>query len=196
MIVFVRHGETVANREGRFLGRADPPLTRRGEQQMHALAAALAAEDVAAVLTSPLARAQVTARAIGDVHGLEPQADDRLLELDYGDWDGKAFDAVPADAMARWRDDVAFVPPGGESLQAVADRMRRFCCDWLGEGVVVAVSHVSPIKAAVAWALRVGSDVTWRMRLDLASITRIAGSPSAPVLLSFNETAHLAAATT
>jgi probable phosphoglycerate mutase len=57
---------------------------------------------------------------------------------------------------------------------------------------VVAVSHVSPIKVAVCWALDVDETATWRMFLGLASITRIGcGRGDVPQLLSFNETAHL-----
>jgi broad specificity phosphatase PhoE len=53
------------------------------------------------------------------------------------------------------------------------------------------VSHVSPIKAAVAWALGVGDEITWRMWVAPASITRIGCSGPAPSLRSFNELAHL-----
>ena len=56
---------------------------------------------------------------------------------------------------------------------------------------VVVVSHVSPIKAAVAWALGVGDEITWRMWVAPASITRIGWSGPAPSLRSFNELAHL-----
>ena len=52
-------------------------------------------------------------------------------------------------------------------------------------GPVVAVSHVSPIKAAVTWALDASPELAWRMRLDVASLTRVGRGP---VLLSFNET--------
>jgi broad specificity phosphatase PhoE len=55
------------------------------------------------------------------------------------------------------------------------------------------VSHVSPIKAAVAWALGAGAGVSWRLSLGVASITRVrTGGAGGPALVSFNETAHLA----
>ena len=59
------------------------------------------------------------------------------------------------------------------------------------EGDVIVVSHVSPIKAAVAWALGVDQRVSWRMFVALASITRIDLTARGPVLRSFNETAHV-----
>jgi broad specificity phosphatase PhoE len=81
-----------------------------------------------------------------------------------------------------------FAPPAGESLRDVTERAGSFCASRLDTRVIVAVSHVSPIKGAVTWALGVSPELAWRMRLDVASITRIAEGPS---LLSFNETAHL-----
>ena len=51
---------------------------------------------------------------------------------------------------------------------------------------------MSPIKAAVAWALGVSDDISWRMHLNVAAITRIAIGPRGPSLTTFNETAHLA----
>ena len=72
----------------------------------------------------------------------------------------------------------------------------RAACDDLApvaiEGHVVVVTHVSPIKAAVAWALDAGDELAWRMYVGLASITRIGVSERGPLLRSFNEVAHLA----
>ncbi|MEX0666613.1 MAG: histidine phosphatase family protein [Acidimicrobiia bacterium] len=189
MIAFVRHGETATNRAGRLLGRADPPLTETGRAQASALGTGFAAgSPPIAVLTSPLRRAVETATAIAEPFGLEIEHDERLIEIDYGEWDERGFDDVPADEMRRWRADPSFAPPGGESLTSVLARAGT-CAEALleraGDGLVVAVSHVSPIKAAVAWALGVGPEIAWRMRLDLASITRIGPGPS---ILSFNET--------
>jgi len=188
VIALVRHGETATNRDGRLLGRADPVLTDAGAAQAAALGAHFEqATPPVAVVSSPLMRARQTAAAIAAPFGLEVEVDDRLVEIDYGEWDEKGFADVPADEMRRWRADPAFVPPGGESLVVVHARVQQ-CADELltraGDELVVAVSHVSPIKAVVAWALGVGPEIAWRMRLDLASITRVDRGPS---LLSFNE---------
>jgi probable phosphoglycerate mutase len=191
VIAFVRHGETATNRAGRLLGRADPPLTEAGRAQAAALGAALAAGTrPLAVVSSPLQRALETAAAIAAPIGLEVERDERLIEIDYGEWDERGFEDVPAEDMRRWRADPAFVPPGGESLAMVQERVSECAADLLarsGDGLVIAVSHVSPIKGAVAWALGVGPEISWRMRLDLASVTRITRGPS---LLTFNEVAR------
>ncbi len=189
MIAFVRHGETASNRAGLLLGRADPPLTEKGRAQANAVAAALASGLAPlAVVTSPLLRAVETATAIASQFGLDIERDERLIELDYGEWDERGFGDVPADELRAWRADPTFVPPGGESLVSVQERVAECAAEILeraGNGLVVAVSHVSPIKAAVAWALGAGPAISWRMRLDLGSITRV---DTGPTLLTFNET--------
>lgn len=191
MIVFVRHGETAANRERLALGRADPSLTERGRAQAEAVAGRLAGSNPAVVLTSPLLRARETADAIAAASGALVRIDARLVELDYGEWDGLRFSEMPPDALARWRTDPTFAPPGGESLQAVSERVDAFCSEHADGPTVVAVSHVSPIKAGVAWALGASEEIAWRMFLDLASITRITAAEGRPSLLGFNDTSHL-----
>jgi probable phosphoglycerate mutase len=187
VIVFVRHGETPPNREGLLLGRADPPLTDRGRAQAKDLAHVVAAGGAARVLTSPLRRARDTAAPIAAKCGVSAEVDERLVEIDYGDWEGQPFASLDPEFVGRWRRDPDLAPPGGESLVTVGMRVAEFCEEWLREasaGVIVAVSHVSPIKAAVTWTLGVSPELAWRMRLDVGSLTRIGRGP---VLLSFNE---------
>ena len=193
MISFVRHGETAHNRDGRLQGRADLELSARGIDQVARLAKRFPAGSLTAVFTSPLRRARQTADAIAACCGAPVEVDERLIELDYGDWDGRALAEIPADAWSVWRADPNFAPPGGESLVAVTARVAGFCGDRLGgEGAIAAVSHVSPIKAAVAWALAVDERATWRMQLGLATISTIGARPDGSgYLLSYNDGAHL-----
>jgi len=193
VLVLVRHGQTTLNAEGRLAGRLDVPLTAVGTAQAHA--AARAVETLGApsrVISSPLRRARETASAFG----LPVEVDERWIELDYGCYDGVALQDVPAEVWGRWRTDPAYAPPGGESLAALGRRVRA-ACDALSadrprtEGPVVVVSHVSPIKAAVAWALDVGDAVSWRLFVAPGSITRIALAERGPSLHAFNDTAHL-----
>ena len=126
--------------------------------------------------------------------GCSLHVDDRFIELDYGDWDGRPLADVPAEAWQQWRTDPGFRPPGGETLAEVAARVAEGLATWVPRvhgGTLVVVSHVSPIKAAVVWALGVGDDTTWRMRLDNASLCRLDVSGGHASLRSFNETAYL-----
>ncbi len=187
-LIVVRHGRTEANAARRLLGHLDLPLDELGRAQAAALVEAVGPVD--RVVTSPLLRTRQTAA------GFEAplSVDERLIELDYGEYDGWALSDVPSSMWKRWREDPGFAPPGGESLAALRSRVEQA----LGElaelakaEMVVVVSHVSPIKAAVTWALGVGDEVVWRLFVSPASITRIAVSDAGPVLTSFNEVAHL-----
>lgn len=193
MLVLVRHGETLDNRAGRLLGRSDPPLTSLGRVQARAVAAVLEPERPVAVYTSPLGRAVQTATMIGAACGAEVVVDPRLIEIDYGAWESRPLQEVPRDAAAVASDPSATFPEG-ESLVDVGQRVVPLFEELLGrDELVVAVTHVTPVKAAVAWALGVGDEIAWRMHSSLASITRLGQGRGRPYLLSFNETSHLRA---
>jgi broad specificity phosphatase PhoE len=128
VIVVVRHGRTTANARGLLLGRADPPLDDVGRAQAAAMARVVAGGDVQLVISSPLVRAVETAEIIRDGVGMAAVAvDERWIELDYGDFDGRPFADVPAESWATWRGDVRWTPPGGESIAALGERVRSAC---------------------------------------------------------------------
>jgi broad specificity phosphatase PhoE len=188
VIAFARHGQTELNRGGRLQGRLDAPLSELGLRQADALGRGFATEPVVRVCSSPLRRACDTAAAIAHSHGLDVDVDERLIELDYGEWDGLALGDVPSADWEAWRDDPEFAPPGGERLVDVSARVAAFCAGVGDPGLVIAVSHVSPIKAAVCNALRVDERATFRMQLDVASVTRIGLRPDGKTYLStFND---------
>jgi len=183
MLLLVRHGETPPNRRGLLLGRADPSLTDLGHEQARRLAAALPAPDL--VVSSPLRRALDTASEFGR----PVQVDERWIELDYGELDGQRTSAVAAGVWARWRADASFAPPGGESLEALAIRVSDACAALAAEAAdttVVVVTHVSPIKAAIAWALDVPVEISWRMYVEDAGVSRIDIEPQGPIVRWFN----------
>lgn len=202
-VVLVRHGRTAVNAQARLSGRHEAQLDELGRAQAVAAGRAAAAmvNDPQAgpvvVVSSPLQRCSQSAQGVLDALG--PAAgglhvDDRFVEMDYGEWDGRPLAEVPADAWRRWRRDPDFAPPGGETLAAVRTRVADGLQDWArraGGGTVVVVSHVSPIKAAVCWALGVGDEAAWRMRLDNASVTHLEVVDGRGSLHAFNLTAHL-----
>jgi broad specificity phosphatase PhoE len=189
LLILVRHGRTAANAQGLLLGRRlDPELDETGVTQATALARLLGEPD--RVVTSPLRRAVETAGALGR----PVEVDERWIELDYGTLDGTPLRDVPASTWSRWRADPGFTPEGGESLVDLGARVRAACDELAEEAAgadVVVVTHVSPLKAAVAWALGVGEAVAWRMFVAPASVTRIAVGERGPSLHAYNDTAHL-----
>jgi probable phosphoglycerate mutase len=192
VLILVRHGESTGNAEGLLLGRMDAPLTERGRIQARALGPALA--DVTRVISSPLTRARDTAEALAT--GLPIEIDDRWIEVDYGEFDGRPLGDVPDEVWRRWRTDPSYRPPGGETLDETGARVGAACAELFategegarGPGAVVVVSHVSPIKAATCWALGLGVEGAWRLYLATASMTRITWGADGPVLSRFNET--------
>ncbi|MFN0028775.1 MAG: histidine phosphatase family protein [Acidimicrobiales bacterium] len=189
MLILVRHGRTVANATGLLQGRIDNPLDPVGSQQARAIAATLSPLVSPRVLSSPLQRARQTAAALG----VAVEIDERFIELDYGTLDGVPVRDVGAEVWARWRADPGFVPAGGESLADLQARVEGACAELAAEAAerdVVVFSHVSPIKAVVAWALGVGPETSWRMTLGQATITRVR-TGGVPALVSFNEDTHL-----
>lgn len=187
MLIVVRHGRTVLNKQGRLQGRIDAELDEVGVEQARRIAAAVG--PVERVVSSPLLRAQQTASEFG----VEPEIDDRWIELDYGDFDGQTFADLPEGTWESWQSNLDFRPPGGETLRELGSRVRAAADDLMADAAqrnVVVATHVSPIKASLAWALGVGDEVTWRMFVAQASISRYAvrGVPS---LHGFNDTGHL-----
>jgi broad specificity phosphatase PhoE len=175
-------------------GRSDPPLTEVGRRQAAALAAALPRPT--RLLSSPLARARETAAVLATDVGVEIDA--RWTEMDYGALDGQPMTALDGDGWRAWQSDPEHVPAGGESLAAVRTRVAGACAELVEEaarGEVVVVSHVSPIKAAISWALGVGIEIAWRMYLVDAAVCRIDTSGAVPVLLAVNDEGPLHAGT-
>jgi probable phosphoglycerate mutase len=191
MIVLIRHGQTTTNAEGLLVGRSDPHLTALGERQAQALVPYLGG--VEEVWVSPLARARETAAlALPD---FEVAVAESFIEVDYGDLDGQPVSAITPDEWHGFEHghDVAF--GGGESLASVDARVHAQLQSLLEdpESLVhsshrhlAIVSHVSPIKSAVVWALGVSASTAWRTRLENGSITTIGVRRSTPQLVRFN----------
>lgn len=187
----VRHGRTEANAEGLLLGRADPDLDEVGREQVARIAEAIGPVD--RVVSSPLTRCRKTAEAIAGTGG-QVEVDERLVELDYGEFDLRPLSEVPAETWAAWRADVGFRPPGGETLSELGERVFAVLDELAPsavEGHVAVVTHVSPIKAALAWALGTGMEISWRSFVAQASISQLAVTDRGPSLRLFNDESHL-----
>jgi probable phosphoglycerate mutase len=190
VLIIVRHGQTEVNARGLLLGRTDPPLDATGRKQASAVAAELAPlSKKARVISSPLRRTRETAAIIAREGHVE--IDERWIEMDYGVFEGRPVLDITMEEWDRWRSDPDFAPEGGETLRCLGERVTEACDELLAAGIdddVIVVTHVSPVKAAVVWALDVGDEVTWRTYVAPGSITRINKRRHGPVLVAFNET--------
>ncbi|HEY8093222.1 MAG TPA: MSMEG_4193 family putative phosphomutase [Acidimicrobiales bacterium] len=194
LVLLVRHGQTPTT--GRHLpGRAPGLHLSEDGQRQAELAAKRIAElkTVDAVYASPLERTRETAAPIAAARGLKVRIDRGLLECDFGQWTGGEL----KDLMKRpeWsqvqRYPSGFRFPGGESFAEMQTRMAT-CIARLRAahpgGVVVAVSHADPIKAAVTQAVGAHLDLFQRTVISTCSITAIAYGDGGPVVLTVNST--------
>jgi probable phosphoglycerate mutase len=196
-LVLVRHGATAHSAAMRFSGRNALPLDEGGRAQ----AAALAARDfgaVDAIVSSPLLRTAQTAEAIAGPLQLPVETVDDLIETDFGTWEGLTFAEARAEGAAQldaWLASPDTAPPGGESFATVGRRVRRgrdaVLAAHPGETVVV-VSHVTPIKTLLRFALDAPPSAMFRLHLDTASVSIVdyyADGNSSVRLV--NDTSHL-----
>jgi alpha-ribazole phosphatase len=151
-IALVRH-PAVANGAGRCYGRLDLPLA--DPAGIAPMLAALAPMRGATIHTSPLARCRLVAEALAaDWSQPQPTTDPRLLEMDFGAWEGLAWDDIPRPDLDRWAADLlGFAAPGGEPGATLVARVTAFwhsLMEWPGAHVVV--THGGPLKVLMSLA--------------------------------------------
>ena len=154
-LLVIRHAATGWNADKRIQGRADIPLGETGRAQARA-ARLPRGWDAARCLSSPLSRALDTARLLG----LDPHLEPRLIEMDWGEWEGRRLAEVRAElgsAMAENEErGLDFRPPGGESPREVQIRLRSLLAEIAGPTIFV--THKGVLRAL--YALATG----WNMR--------------------------------
>jgi glucosyl-3-phosphoglycerate phosphatase len=127
-LILLRHGQTDFNVAGRMQGHLESVLTPIGRAQAAAAAPVVAALAPDRLISSDLSRAADTAELVGAVCGLPVKLDARLRETHLGQWQGMSVDEIEAEypgAIATWRSDAAWAPPGGgESRIQVVERSR------------------------------------------------------------------------
>lgn len=180
MTVFhlVRHAEH--GLLGRVLTGRMPgvPLNERGREQAARLARHFAGRAVAAVVSSPMQRAQETAAPIAAALGLEVATDAGLDEIDFGDWTGMTFEALQgAPGWQVWNQFRGTAPtPGGETMLEVLGRALRSLARWrevVPDGEVVLVSHGDVLKAALAHSLGAPLDLMQRIEVGPGSCSAL-----------------------
>ena len=150
-VVLVRHPAPLIA-SGICYGRLDISLSPDGVVAVEVIAARLAEFTADIVWSSPARRCTMLADAIAGARGLPRRNDARLLELDFGEWEGLPWDNVPRNALDIWAaDPLAFAPPGGESGADLIARVASFHADIVARSRdCVVVSHGGPLKLLTA----------------------------------------------
>jgi broad specificity phosphatase PhoE len=139
-LVLCRHAATNPNLSLRFLSTTDEPLGERGRQQCEELRDALATFRFERCLVSPMQRCLQTRELV--VSTVPFEIEPALCEVDFGEWEGQTLDEVEAELVAqRKRDPVRFRPPGGESIEEAAARMRPLASRLKGVRDMLVIGH-------------------------------------------------------
>jgi probable phosphoglycerate mutase len=205
-LLLVRHGVTDWNRQGRFQGYQDPPLSADGLHEARLLAQRLAAasdERPTRIVTSPLLRASQTAAAIASALGtdaMEVEDDERLMELGQGEWEGRThaeLEVNDAERYVAWRhSSPRRPPPGGESLEDATDRIASALDDVLEDADIGAwptclVAHGGSLRIAARRLLGIDLRKAWHVELDNASLSVLDWDVDGWRLVSWNDVTHL-----
>lgn len=174
LVHLLRHGATEA--EGRLIGRTDAQPLAAGVAACIARGAGLAVD---AVQSSDLARARVPAQQIAGELGLAALQDARWRELDFGDWDGMALDAIDATALAAFQADPArHLPPGGEAWPALVDRVTAALATI--DRPTLVLTHAGAMRAALASLCAMDFPQLWNIALPHAALLSLRIWPGTP----------------
>ncbi|HWD97053.1 MAG TPA: histidine phosphatase family protein [Acidimicrobiales bacterium] len=191
MIYLIRHGQSTTNELGLLVGRSDPRLTELGQRQARALTPWLG--NVDDVWVSPLVRARETAELALPEYAQTVR--ESFIEVDYGELDGTSLAEITTEHWRSFEFEHEHAFGGGESLADVDKRVHAELDGLLDDDSsllhsssrhLAIVSHVSPIKSAVTWALGVPGSTSWRMRLENGSMTVIGVRARGPQLIRYN----------
>ncbi|QLY28391.1 histidine phosphatase family protein [Nocardia huaxiensis] len=198
-VILLRHGVSTSNTARTLAGRsAGVELTDRGREQANALVQRLGSLPVEHIVCSPLLRCQRTVAPLADKLGLEAEPEERLLEVDYGDWTGRPLAELVNEPLWKvvQRHASGAVFPGGEGLAqvqfravaAIRDYDRRFAEQHGGDVLWVACTHGDVIKSIIADAYGIHLDGFQRIVVEPASISVIRYTPTAPYVWRVNDT--------
>ena len=197
-LLLVRHGETDWNLARRFQGHSDVPLNKVGLRQARALRDRLSDETIASIYSSDLERAYETAKIISNGKN-KLQADSRLREVHFGDWECLTYNEIQAKypvQLAAWERDVyKTAPPNGETLEQLAEHTHSILNDLLAkhkDETILVVKHGGLIKVLICLALNLPATWYWHFQVAPASLSEIAFYPAGAILNFVNDTCHLA----
>jgi probable phosphoglycerate mutase len=193
--VYVRHAQTDWNTNDRFRGRADIRLNETGLDQARQVATRLALMKFDAVYASPLERTWRTAEIVAAPHELDVNTRAELLDIDYGDWQGKLRTEVDPAMYALWQtqpDRVQF--PNGENLGQLRARLTSMLEELSAQhrdDTVLLVSHDIVMKVLLCVLIGVDNNAIVHFRADNASIHKFDAQEGQYIIRSVNDTAHL-----
>ena len=199
-LVIVRHGVTDWNREGRWQGRLDPPLSETGQHEAGLVARRIADDPnlrPVRILSSTLARALETATVIGRALGVDTEPEARLVEIGAGDWEGRTHDELAATDGERyraWRSTPGYAPPGGEPIADAVERVRSLLTEIASnqQWPLLLVSHGGTLRILARLLFELSPERAEAVDIDNASIaSAVRADPETWRLERWNDVLHL-----
>jgi probable phosphomutase (TIGR03848 family) len=198
-VILLRHGRSTSNTAHTLAGRTDGvDLDDKGREQADGIVERVGALPVKAIVRSPLLRCERTVAPLAAALGLEPVVEDRLSEVDYGQWTGRKIgDLVkePLWAVVQQQPSAAVFPDGeglarvqSRAVEAVREHDQRLATEFGSDVLWVACTHGDVIKAVVADALGTHLDTFQRITADPASMSVIRYTAVRPFVMHVNHT--------
>ena len=199
-ILLVRHGETELQSSLRYWGKTDVDLAQIGLHQADQLRDRLATENINAIYSSELKRANDTAVIIATRHNLKVTTCPELREVDFGRLEGLDFTEVhqqfPEIEQMWVTRNPALIYPDGESLTGFEERVSGFKTrlqNHRAEETILVVAHAGVVRTLICQLLELGMQNRWSLRVDLASLSIVETYPEINVLCLLNDVSHLMA---
>ena len=202
-LLLVRHGETPWNREGRYQGRTDTPLSEDGEAQARALGQRLASLPIQIAISSPLLRTRRTAEGVLGDRRVTLETDDALIEISHGQWEGQLASDIQlshAEMFGTWRsrpDRDVPAGPGAETLGDVEARawpvLVRTCARLGPDDTALIVAHDAVNRVLLCRVLGLPLSRVWMFRQSPAALNVLAGPSLAELqVVRLNDAEHVA----
>lgn len=203
-ILLVRHGETAWNREGRYQGRTDIPLSETGQAQVAALGVRLASVPIVKAFASPLSRAKNTAEAILAGRTQTPLwLEAGLLEISHGDWEGQLATDVEishAEMFGVWRTSPGRSSPAGPKAETLGDVearawpvLEKACAELGPDDTALIAAHDAVNRVILCRVLGLPLERVWSFRQAPASLNVLAGPSIAELqVVRLNDAEHVA----
>ncbi len=198
-LLLARHGQTEWHSDNRYVSRTDIGLTETGYEQARTLARRAKRERVDLVLSSPLTRALLTAKPAATARNLEPHTDERLRELDFGEWEGRTLSEIrdqEPESVRCFEESAEHGFPGGEPLHEGADRVLEVFADLSRShagATVLVVAHNTLLRLAICRMLGVELGLYRRLmpRVVNGAVSEVRFGEKGGALYSFNDAGGL-----
>ncbi len=180
LVIFMRHGQAENNVSRTLVGRhIESHLTEQGRNQVIDTAKQLRNIRIDKIYASPVIRTRETAQIVGSVLGMDYEVDERLYEIELGKLVGMNYEEVTTkygDLFLRFysEHDPVLDSFGVEPFSAVKRRVKSLLEDVLQkheDNNVLMVTHLDPIKAALATLLDLKAEALYKWHIRNASLT-------------------------